>query len=397
MNPPGAAVSVDIVVPVYNEELILRSSVGRLRSYLDDTFPYPWRIVIADNASTDATSSIAEELAGEDDRIAHIRLEQKGRGRALRAAWSASEADIVVYTDVDLSTGLTGLLPLVAPLASEHSDLAIGSRLSSGSVVARGPKRELISRAYNLLLRLVFAVRFRDAQCGFKAARTDIVKLLLPAVEDEAWFFDTELLLLAEYNGLRIHEVPVDWIDDADSRVDVRTTALADLAGVRRMAMRFLSGNGHVELGAYERRPLGDDFGRQTVTYVMIGIVSTLISLGVFLALRNEIGAIWANFVAFTVTALGNNWANRRWTFRRSSDEDRLWRYLTSFAVYVVSLLVTTLALASVEGNSSLELLMLLVTWGIAAVLRFVVLRGWVYRRSGTHGGQSHGPSAKSP
>jgi glycosyltransferase involved in cell wall biosynthesis len=361
VNAPGAAVSVDIVVPVYNEELILRSSVGRLRSYLDDTFPYPWRIVIADNASTDATSSIAEELAAEDDRIAHIRLEQKGRGRALRAAWSASEADIVVYTDVDLSTGLTGLLPLVAPLASEHSDLAIGSRLSSGSVVARGPKRELISRAYNLLLRLVFAVRFRDAQCGFKAARTDIVKLLLPAVED------------------------------------VRTTALADLAGVRRMAMRFLRGNGHVELGPYERRPLGDDFGRQTVTYVMIGIVSTLISLGVFLALRNEIGAIWANFVAFTVTVLGNNWANRRWTFRRSSDEDRLWRYLTSFAVYVVSLLVTTLALASVEGNSSLELLMLLVTWGIAAVLRFVVLRGWVYRRSGAHGGQSHGPSAKSP
>jgi putative flippase GtrA len=122
-----------------------------------------------------------------------------------------------------------------------------------------------------------------------------------------------------------------------------------------------------------------------------------LISLGVFLALRNEIGAIWANVVAFTVTVLGNNWANRRWTFRRRSDEDRLWRYLTSFAVYVVSLLVTTLALASVEGNSSLELLMLLVTWGIAAVLRFVVLRGWVYRRSGAHRGQGQGPSAKSP
>lgn len=397
MNAVGAAVSVDIVVPVYNEELILRSSIERLCSYLADTFPFSWRIVIADNASTDATAKIAAAIAADDDRVVHLRLEQKGRGRALRAAWSASEADIVAYTDVDLSTGLTGLLPLVAPLASEHSDLAIGSRLSSGSVVARGPKRELISRAYNLLLRLVFAVRFRDAQCGFKAGRTDIVKLLLPAVEDEAWFFDTELLLLAEYNGLRIHEVPVDWIDDPDSRVDVRTTALADLAGVRRMAMRFLRGNGHVDLGRYERRPLGDDFGRQTVTYVLIGIVSTLISLGVFLALRYEIGAIWANFVAFTVTALGNNWANRRWTFRRRSDEDRPWRYATSFAVYVVSLLVTTLALASVEGSSSLELLMLLVTWAIAAVLRFVVLRAWVYRRSSTQVGQSHGPSAKSP
>ena len=397
MNDVGAGVTVDIVVPVYNEELILAASIERLRSYLIDTFPFSWRIVIADNASNDATASMAAAIGAHDERVVHLRLEEKGRGRALRAAWSESSADIVVYTDVDLSTGLTGLLPLVAPLVSGHSDLAIGSRLSSGSVVARGPKRELISRAYNLLLRLVFAVRFRDAQCGFKAGRTEIVQLLLPAVEDEEWFFDTELLLLAEYNGLRIHEVPVDWIDDPDSRVDVRSTALADLSGVRRMALRFLRGNGHVELGRYERRPLGDDFGRQTVTYVLIGMVSTLISLGVFLALRNDIGAIWANFLAFTVTVLANNWANRRWTFRRSSDDDRLWRTVTIFTVYVVSLLVTTVALASVEGNSTLELVMLLVTWAIAAMLRFVVLRAWVYRRSGAQLGQSHGPSAKSP
>ncbi len=376
-------VSVDVVVPVYNEEQILASSIERLRSYLADSFPFEWRIVIADNASSDATPTIAAQFAASDGRISHLRLEEKGRGRALRTAWGGSDADIVVYTDVDLSTGLTGLLPLVAPLVSGHSDIAIGSRLSSESRVARGPKRELISRAYNFVLRLVFAVRFRDAQCGFKAGRTDIVKLLLPAVEDEAWFFDTELLLLAEYNGLRVHEVPVDWIDDPDSRVDVRSTAMADLAGVRRMAVRFLRGKGHVDLGAYERAPLGDDFGRQTVTFVLIGVISTLISLGVFLALRSEIGAIWANAVAFTVTALGNNWANRRWTFRRRSEDDRSWRYLTSFAVYLASLLLTTLGLAAVEGNSSLEVLMLAVTWGAAAVLRFVVLRAWVYRRSG--------------
>ena len=380
----AAAVSVDVVVPVYNEQEILASSIERLATYLAETFPYAWRIVIADNASTDATSEIADRLATDDDRIEHLRLERKGRGRALRTAWSQSKADIVVYTDVDLSTGLTGLLPLVAPLVTGHSDISIGSRLSAGSSVARGPKRELISRAYNLLLRLVFAVRFRDAQCGFKAGRTDVVKLLLPAVEDDAWFFDTELLLLAEYNGLRVHEVPVDWIDDPDSRVDVRTTALADLAGVRRMAMRFLRGNGHVELGEHERRPLGDDFGRQTVTFVLIGMVSTTISLLLFLALRPEIGAIWANVAAFTATALGNNWANRRFTFRRRSDEDRSWRYLTSFSVYLMSLLLTTLALAAVEGNATLELLMLALTWGAAAVLRFVVLRGWVYRRFGS-------------
>jgi putative flippase GtrA len=372
---------VDIVVPVYNEEAILESSICRLREHLIHGFPFQWRIVIADNASTDGTAAIATRLAGADDRIVHLHLDQKGRGRALRAAWSASDADVVAYTDVDLSTGLTGLLPLVAPLVSGHSDLAIGSRLSSNSVVARGPKRELISRCYNQLLRLVFAVRFRDAQCGFKAGRADVVQLLLPAVEDEAWFFDTELLLLAEYNGLRVHEVPVDWIDDPDSRVDVRSTAMADLRGVRRMAWRFARGRASVDLGEHERQPLADDFGRQTVTFASIGLVSTAVSLVIFLLLRDEIGAVWANVVGFTATAIGNNWANRRWTFHRRSDEDRGWRMVTTFTVFAISLLVTSLALAAVNGNPTAELVVLAITWTAAAIFRFVVLRQWVYRR----------------
>jgi putative flippase GtrA len=374
-------VTVDIVVPVYNEESILEASVDRLRDHLDSTFPFLWRIVIVDNASTDATSRIAQQLASEDGRIGHLRLEQKGRGRALRSAWQASTADVVVYTDVDLSTGLTGLLPLVAPLVTGHSDIAIGSRLSSASVVARGPKREVISRCYNLLLRVVFAVRFRDAQCGFKAARTDVVKRLLPAVEDEEWFFDTELLLIAEHNGLRVHEVPVDWIDDPDSRVDVRSTAIADLRGVRRMISRFARGTANVDLGPYERTPLTDDFGRQTVSFVVIGVVSTLISLAIFLALRDEIGAPWANAVGFTATAIGNNWANRRWTFDRRGDDDRVWRTTTTLTIFVLSLVGTTVAIASVEGNRSAELLVLGVTWAAAALIRFVILRVWVYRK----------------
>ncbi|MFL6206208.1 MAG: glycosyltransferase [Acidimicrobiales bacterium] len=373
--------SVDIVVPVHDEEDILEASVVRLRAHLEDAFPFVWHIVIADNASTDATPAIAARLAAADERIRHLRLPEKGRGRALRAAWSASDADVVAYTDVDLSTGLTGLLPLVAPLVSGHSDLAIGSRLSSSSVVARGPKRELISRCYNLLLRVVFAVRFRDAQCGFKAGRADVVRRLLPAVEDEAWFFDTELLLLAEYNGLRVHEVPVDWIDDPDSRVDVRSTALADLRGVRRMAWRFARGKGGVDLGEHERSPLADDFGRQTVTYASIGLVSTAISLVLFLLLRDQVGAVWANVIAFTSTALGNSWAHSRWTFRRRTQEDRRWRLATSLAVFAVSLLGTSLALAAVRGNPTAELVVLAVSWTAAAVFRFVVLRTWVYRR----------------
>ena len=276
------AVTVDIVVPVYNEEDILESSINRLRTYLDETFPFAWRIVIATMRRPTPRLTSPRNLRAPTTGYVTSGSNRRDAAERCGPHRSQSDADIVAYTDVDLSTGLTGLLPLVAPLVSGHSDVAIGSRLSWASVVARGPKRELISRCYNVLLRLVFAVRFRDAQCGFKAARTDVVKLLLPAIEDEAWFFDTELLLVAEHNGLRIHELPVDWIDDPDSRVDVRSTTMADLAGVRRMAVRFIRGQGHVDLGAFERRPLVDDFGRQTVTYAVIGIVSTLISLGVF-------------------------------------------------------------------------------------------------------------------
>lgn len=376
----GETPSVDIVVPVFNEEQILEASIDKLRSYLSDTFPFRWRVVIADNASDDGTPAIAERLAASDERVEYLRLEEKGRGRALRAAWAGSDADVVAYTDVDLSSGLTGLLPLVAPLVSGHSDVAAGSRLSSASVVARGPKRELISRCYNLLLRLVFAVRFRDAQCGFKAVRADVARLLVPAVEDDAWFFDTELLLLADHNGLRVHEVPVDWVDDPDSRVDVRSTAMDDLRGVRRMIGRFARGDAGIDLGPLERRPLPDDFGRQTVTFGVIGLVSTLISLGIFLALRDEIGAVWANVVGVTATAVGNFWANRRWTFHRRSDEDRTWRIASSLVVFALTLLGTSLALATVAGDRTAELVVLLVTWGIAAILRFVILRRWVYR-----------------
>ena len=210
---------------------------------------------------------MAGQLAREYDRVRAVHLDQKGRGRALRSAWSTSDAAIVAYMDVDLSTDLDALLPLVASLVSGHSDIAIGSRLAPGASVARFPKREFISRAYNFLLRAVFATPVRDAQCGFKAVRADVARRLLPEIEDDGWFFDTELLLLARRNGLRIHEVPVDWVDDADSRVDVVGTARGDLAGVARMVRRFWSGGGRVELGDAARPALEDDFGRRLVVF----------------------------------------------------------------------------------------------------------------------------------
>src|SRR5829696_5181336 len=233
--------SVEVVVPVYNEQDALLESIPALCAYLETYFPYRWSVVIADNASTDATLAVAEELAAAyHPHVSVLHLDEKGRGRALKAAWLASEADVVAYMDVDLSTNLWSFLPLVAPLATGHSDLAIGSRLLKGATVTRQWRRELISRCYNLLIKILFGNHFSDAQCGFKAIKRGVAQELLPQVEDGEWFFDTELLLLAEERGYRISEVPVDWIEDLDSRVDVASTALTDVKGLLRVRAQRL-------------------------------------------------------------------------------------------------------------------------------------------------------------
>jgi glycosyltransferase involved in cell wall biosynthesis len=244
---------VDVVVPVYNEAAALDGSIRRLHAYLDERFPFTWRVTIVDNGSTDGTWFTATRLVQDLGNVSALHLDLKGRGLALRTAWTASDAAIVAYMDVDLSTDLDALLPLVASIVSGHSDVAIGSRLAPGAAVTRGAKREFISRTYNFLLHLVFRTRVRDAQCGFKAVRGDIARVLLPFIVDDSWFFDTELLLLAERNGLRINEVAVDWVDDSDSRVKIVRTAFDDLRGVVRMAYTFATRRGGIELGSLAR------------------------------------------------------------------------------------------------------------------------------------------------
>ena len=233
--PAGDGPVVDVVVPVYNEERDLGPSIRRLHEFLHTSFPFTSVITIADNASRDGTLALAQQLASELRGVRVLHLDQKGRGRALRAAWSKSEADVVAYMDVDLSTDLKALHPLVAPIISGHSGLATGSRLARGSRTKRGAKREFISRAYMLILRLALGAGFTDAQCGFKAVRASLARELVEVVEDNTWFFDTELLILAQRRGHRLHEVPVDWTDDPDSRVAIVRTALDDLRGVWRL------------------------------------------------------------------------------------------------------------------------------------------------------------------
>ncbi len=371
--------SLDVVVPVYNEDRDLEASVRALRSYLDDRFPFPTMVTIANNASTDGTWVVARRLAAVLEGVRALHLEEKGRGRALRAAFTRSEADIVAYMDVDLSTGLEALLPLVAPLASGHSDVAIGTRLAPGAYVVRGPKREVISRLYNLLLRLVLHKRFSDAQCGFKAMRASDARALLAVVEDNEWFFDTEMLVLAERNGLRIHEVPVDWADDPDSRVRIGHTAIADLRGLLRLVRTFAAGGGRIE-GFAERRHQAD--GAMAARYVGVGLLSTLAYLSLYLLLRTHMNGYVANVVSLALCSVANIVAHRRYPFRPPTRACWAGAAGTSFAL-CISVVFTTwcLALSSRLESGSLvaQVLALLAGTAAAAFGRFLVLRSLVF------------------
>jgi putative flippase GtrA len=409
---PPTVPALDVVIPVYNEETDVESCVLRLHAYLHSHFPYRFRITIADNASTDGTWPIAQRLAERLPEVSAVHLEQKGRGRALRQVWSASDARVLAYMDVDLSTDLAALLPLVAPLLSGHSELAIGSRLARGSRVVRGPKRELISRCYNLLLRGTLAAGFSDAQCGFKAIRGDVAARLLPLVEDTGWFFDTELLVLAERAGLRIHEVPVDWVDDPDSRVDIVATAKADLRGIVRVG-RALSA-GRLPLAALRAEVLPDRLrpaagelaapsrsasatGRtvdpdgvpagmtgQLIRFALVGTVSTLAYVALYTLLRHGLGPQAANLAALLVTTIANTAANRGLTFGVHGP-NRWWRHqMQGLALFGLALGLTSgslgvLAASSASVHLGVELAVLVLASLVVTTLRFSLLRTWVF------------------
>jgi putative flippase GtrA len=388
--PPIARVAsttpvLDVVVPVHNEEADLEPCVRRLHAYLTGAFPYPFRITVADNASTDGTAAIADRLADDLPGVAVLRLDRKGRGGALRTAWSASDAAVLAYLDVDLSTDLAALLPLVAPLLTGHSDLAIGSRLTRGARVVRGPVREVLSRGYNLLLRGTLAARFSDAQCGFKAIRGDVARQVLPLVRDSGWFFDTELLVIAQRAGLRIHEVPVDWVDDPDSRVDLLPTILADLRGIARLGRDLATGvlpltDLRRDLG---RAPLAHrSLPAQLVRFAAIGVLSTVAHLGLFALLAAPLGAQVANLVALLLAALANTAANRRLTFGVTGRRHLGRHQVQGLVVFALGWALTAGALALVPtGSRGLQLTVLMVANATATLLRFVLMRVWIFRR----------------
>jgi glycosyltransferase involved in cell wall biosynthesis len=371
---PGATVvsgasgrpQIDIAIPVYNEEHDLEPSVRRLHGFLNENVALAARITIVDNASTDGTRFIGMRLQRELAGVRFIHLEQKGRGRALRAAWSSSDADVVAYMDVDLSTDLGALMPLVEPLLTGRCDVAIGSRLAPGAQTRRGLKREVISRCYNLLLRTLLRVRFRDAQCGFKAVSAEAARQLLPRVEDEGFFFDTELLVLAQHSNLRIHELPVAWTDDPDSRVRIIATALADLRGVARIIR-------------------GLPEWRRVKRFAAIGILSTAAYVVLYNLLRIGLSPALSNAVALLVTAVVNTAANRRITFQVTG-EGHLKHQLAGLAAFVLALGITTGAVKALfwldpGASRALEVVSLVLASAVATVLRYLMLRVAIMRR----------------
>jgi glycosyltransferase involved in cell wall biosynthesis len=227
---------VDVAIPCYNEEHVLAGSVERVLAFCDDHPEHEWRVVVADNASTDRTLDVARELeAAHPGRVAALSVPVKGRGIALRTAWLTSPADVACYMDVDLSTDLEHLPELVDPIAAGEADVTFGSRLADDAQTERGWRREFISRSYVFILNRVGGLKVSDAQCGFKGISTEVARSIVPLVKDNAWFFDSELLLVAQENGYRLREVPVRWTDDPDSRVAIVSTALEDLKGIWRL------------------------------------------------------------------------------------------------------------------------------------------------------------------
>ena len=395
-----SATTVDIVIPVRNEERDLGPSVRRLHAFLRDQFPFSARITIADNASDDGTWPLALVLAAELDGVRAVRLERPGRGGALRSVWSGSDAAIVAYMDVDLSTDLNALLPLLAPLLSGHSDVAIGTRLGRGARVIRGPRREVISRCYNVLLHAALGTGFTDAQCGFKAVRADAARVLLPLITDTGWFFDTELLVLAERAGLRIAEVPVDWIDDSDSRVRLLATAVADLQGIVRLGSGLARGTIRVPVlgdpsprglaGRGERSAPRGGLAGQLARFAVVGVASTVAYVLLFLLLRGGLGAQGANAVSLLVTAVANTAINRRVTFGIRGRAQAGRHQVRGLIAFGIGLAMTSGALAVLHHADPrpgrfTEISVLVAANLLATIVRFGLFRSWVFRGGSHH------------
>jgi len=233
-------VKIDIVIPVYNEAPILRKNVSRVVSFLElDSAYKDYKVIIVDNGSRDKTFEIAQELAVQYAKVNVIHLNQKGRGRALRKAWQESEADIVSYMDADLSTDLEAMHKLFNAIIIDGYDIAVGFRLSSVFRVKRTLVRSFLSYGYNLLIKIIWRIKeLPDVQCGFKALTKNAADAIVPKIENQNWFFDTELLILAYRRRCKIKFIPVKWEERLNGKVKILDTVFEDIVGIVKLLIK---------------------------------------------------------------------------------------------------------------------------------------------------------------
>ena len=352
LNPQ--TLTIDIVLPVLNEAHIIEASISKLHKYLIDNLPYRWQIIIADNGSNDGTDRIAQQLTKRWSGVRLVRLNERGRGLALKTVWQKSKADILAYMDIDLSTNLDSFMPMISPLITGDAGLATGSRLMKESRTRRGFRRDIISRCYNRIIRTTMKTNFVDAQCGFKAIRRNLAQKLLPHIKNKAWFFDTELLVKAEYEGYKIHEEPVEWIEDADSRVRIIETAADDIKGLSRVRKEYGKSS----------------FGEMTA------FGGLLLFTAIFYLWNLTINGMANSYYAAAVQAASTNWT--AWLFGSLDAAN-----FVSVDKPPISMMIMGLS-GRLFGFSSWSMLLPHALAGIATVaLVYLVVRRWYGARAG--------------
>lgn len=355
-----------IVIPIFNEEAALKTTVEKTLHFLNDETKYNYSVLIADNNSTDTSPDIAKTLAVENEKVSYLHLPRKGRGFALRTAWLETEADVLVYMDVDLSSPLKALPDLINPILDNQADIVFGSRLKPphGKAVNRNVTREITSRGYNLLLQFFMGADFKDAQCGFKAFSKQAFLELEPETKNNTWFFDSELLLLGQYKKLRLKEIGIRWEDDPNSSVNIVGTALENLKEMWRMYIKY--------------RP--QSLFHKLFTFGIIGGLSTVGQLLLFLLLRIVLPSQVANTLSLIVLTILNTVANKRFSFRNKSTERYHHIFLVSLISFLVFWIPTTGALYilhetfGINDQPLTETIVILCASVVGTVLKFLFL-----------------------
>lgn len=352
-----------LVIPIYNEEKIIENTVRETIKYLNENTKYSYILVVADNASTDSSPEIVKNLQKEIPFLEYVRLPKKGRGLALHTVWKDFNAEVVAYMDADLSSPLTSLPNIIDPILNNESDVTFGSRLlPPGQAINRKGKRELTSQGYNFLLQFILGATFKDAQCGFKAISKEKFNQVEEEIKNQNWFYDTELLLISQYKGLRLKEVPITWVDDPDSSVKVFKTIVENLKEMGRVYFTYRPESVFIKL----------------FKFAIIGVLSTVGTALLFFLLRFVLDPQLANIVSLSTATILNTIANKRFAFKNKTKDPWGKTIIISAISFLLFWIPTAGSLwllhnfFGVEDNYALETFIVMVASFFGTLMKFI-------------------------